>query len=272
MSLRNFGNQIKAIRCLWGFFTVMLQTIADDDDLRFGFGRNWADFVASRLNNSVVEASRLHMADMLRAESLEGKTVLDIGSGSGIHSLAALRLGAERIISFDYDRDSVATTRKVREHAGSPANWEVMQGSVLDAAFMASLPTADIVYSWGVLHHTGAMWSAVRNAASLLKPDGVFYIALYSSDNYVDPPPSYWMKVKKRYNMSGSVGRRLLEWRYALRFHILLHPNLVHQASSEVQCKLAQVPEHSCTYLQAGFREQLLALHRWQEIQLHLLR
>jgi len=221
MSLRNFGNQIKTTRCLWRFFTVMLQTIADDDDLRFGFGRNWADFVASRLNDSVVEASRLHMADMLRAESLEGKTILDIGSGSGIHSLAALRLGAERIISFDYDRDSVATTRKVREHAGSPANWEVMQGSVLDAAFMASLPTADIVYSWGVLHHTGAMWSAVRNAASLLKPDGVFYIALYSSDNYVDPPPSYWMKVKKRYNMSGSVGRRLLEWRYALRFHIL---------------------------------------------------
>ena len=84
---------------------------------------------------------------------------------------------------------------------------------------MSHLPQADIVYSWGVLHHTGDMWSAVRNAAIPLKQDGVFYISLYSSDNYVDPPADYWLRVKKQYNLADQFGKRLLEWRHVLRFH-----------------------------------------------------
>ena len=84
---------------------------------------------------------------------------------------------------------------------------------------MSRLPKANIVYSWGVLHHTGDMWSAVRNAAIPLKPDSVFYIALYSSDDYVDPPPEYWLRLKKKYNLASNFGERLLEWRYMLRFH-----------------------------------------------------
>jgi SAM-dependent methyltransferase len=193
----------------------------DEQDMRFGFGKNWAEFVETRLSEEIIDESRRHMADMLRVETLAGKTFLDIGCGSGIHSLAALRLGAERIISFDYDPYSVSTTQKVRAFAHEPANWEIMQGSVLDAAFMAQFPKADIVYSWGVLHHTGDMWTAVKNAGIPLKPDGVFYIALYSSDNYVDPPPEYWLKVKKAYNKSGPAGKRLAEWRYMMRFHFL---------------------------------------------------
>jgi hypothetical protein len=96
-----------------------------------------------------------------------------------------------------------------------------MQGSVLERSFMESLPKAELVYSWGVLHHTGDMWTAVRNAAIPLKPGGLFYIALYSSDNYVDPPPEYWLRVKRAYNVAGPFRKRLMEWRYALRLHLL---------------------------------------------------
>jgi hypothetical protein len=109
----------------------------------------------------------------------------------------------------------------VRTFANSPVNWEIMQGSVLDGDYMSRLPKADVVYSWGVLHHTGDMWSAVRNAAIPLKQDGVFYISLYSSDNYVNPPPEYWMRFKKRYNRAGEFGKRILEWRYVTRFIFL---------------------------------------------------
>lgn len=192
-----------------------------NEEMRYGFGKNWAEFIDQRLSDETIESSREHMAAMLRCNSLAGKTFLDIGCGSGIHSLAALRLGAERIVSFDSDQDSVDTTKRVREFASSPANWDVMQGSVLDTDFMRSLPKSDIVYSWGVLHHTGDMWSAVRNSRIPLKDDSVYYISLYSSDNYVDPPPSYWLKVKQKYNLAGDFGKRVMEWRYMMRFHFL---------------------------------------------------
>lgn len=191
-----------------------------NDELRYGFGKNWANFVKEKLSDEVVESSRAHMATLMKANDLAGKTFLDIGCGSGIHSLAALRMGAERIISFDYDQDSVTTTQRVREWAGSPENWTVFQGSVLDKALMNSIEKADIVYSWGVLHHTGSMWEAVENAAIPLKPGGVFYIALYSSDNYVDPPPAYWLDLKRRYNRAGPLRKAIMEFQFAYRSHI----------------------------------------------------
>ena len=119
--------------------------VIPDEAVRFGFGKNWADFIEARLSEEIIADSQRHLAEMLRVEDLAGKVFLDIGCGSGIHSLAALRLGASRVISFDYDADSVSTTEKVRAFAGSPANWEVRQGSVLDGGFMQTLPPADIV-------------------------------------------------------------------------------------------------------------------------------
>ncbi|HZT87353.1 MAG TPA: class I SAM-dependent methyltransferase [Stellaceae bacterium] len=190
-------------------------------ELRYGFGKNWAEFVSKNFNEEVLNQSQTHLADFLRVDTLRGKLFLDIGCGSGLHSLAAYRLGAERIISFDYDRDSVATTERLRRYAGDPAHWTVMHGSVLDRKFMEGLEKADIVYSWGVLHHTGDMWNAVRNAAIPMKADGIFFIALYASEAYVDPPPEYWLKIKRLYNQHGLIGRRLMEWWYVWKFHFV---------------------------------------------------
>jgi SAM-dependent methyltransferase len=190
-------------------------------DLRYSFGKNWAEYIRKNFGDEVIERSRGHLAGFLRLDSLKGLTFLDIGCGSGLHSLAAYRMGAERIISFDLDEDSVITTDQVRHYAGDPGNWTLLQGSVLDKEFMEKLPKADIVYSWGVLHHTGDMWTAVRNAAIPMKPDGLLYIALYSSEMYIDPPPQYWIELKRRYNLSGRVRRRIMEWRYVLRFYFL---------------------------------------------------
>jgi len=185
--------------------------------LRFGFGKNWAEFVDAHLSDERIDQAQKHLLRFLRLDNLIGQTFLDIGCGSGLHSLAALRAGAERIVSFDYDPDSVATTNHVRALAGEPAHWRVMQGSVLDPAFIHNLEPADIVYSWGVLHHTGDLWGAVENAAKPMHPEGVFYIALYSSDVYLDPPPEYWLDLKRRYNRAGPWMKRWMEWQYAWR-------------------------------------------------------
>ena len=189
-----------------------------DESLRFGFGRNWADFIEQHFNESRVESSRQHLLKALRVQSLDGLSFLDIGCGSGLHSLAALRSGAAQVTGFDYDKNSVATSLKVREMAaGNDPRWTVEQGSVLDPIRMKALPTFDVVYSWGVLHHTGDLWKAMDNAVITRKPDGVVYIALYSSDQYVDPPAAHWVKVKRAYNQRGALGKRLMEWKHASR-------------------------------------------------------
>jgi SAM-dependent methyltransferase len=189
-----------------------------EESLRFGFGQNWADFIERHFSDNRIEASKKHLLNALRIDSLAGLTVLDIGCGSGLHSLAAMRSGAKQVMGFDFDPNSVATSLKVRAMAaGDDPNWTAEQGSVLDSHRMRALPQFDVVYSWGVLHHTGALWQAMDNATIPRKRDGVLYIALYSSDQYVDPPASYWVEIKRKYNRSGPLGKRLMEWRHASR-------------------------------------------------------
>ena len=100
---------------------------------------------------------------MLEMDDLTGKTFLDIGSGSGLFSLAARRLGA-KVHSFDFDSNSYGCTMELRKrYFDGDGNWKVEQGSALDRNYIESLGKFDIVYSWGVLHHTGAMWTALEN-------------------------------------------------------------------------------------------------------------
>ncbi len=193
-------------------------------ELRYGFGKNWDEFIRRRLSHEIVTKSIEHIKAFMKIDSLAGKTFLDIGCGSGIHSLAAKRLGAERVISFDYDIDSVATTERVKQWSGEHGDWTIMQGSVLDETFMQSLPKCDIVYSWGVLHHTGSMWDAIRKARLPLKDDGEFYIALYSSDIYLDPTPAFWIKLKRAYNQATPLARKLMELKYV--YWILIRPEI----------------------------------------------
>jgi len=144
----------------------------------FAFGENWARFLTSLSDAQIEEATRA--VSTLVGRDLRDTTFLDIGSGSGLSSLAARRLGA-RVRSFDYDAQSVACTQELRQRffPGDDA-WTVAQGSVLDQPFLATLGQFDIVYSWGVLHHTGQMWHAIENAARLVRPGGLFIIGIYN--------------------------------------------------------------------------------------------
>jgi 2-polyprenyl-6-hydroxyphenyl methylase/3-demethylubiquinone-9 3-methyltransferase len=172
---------------------------------RFAFGANWTSFVQLVDEDRIATATE-SLTQALGVDDLTGKSFLDIGCGSGLFSLAAHRLGA-RVHSFDFDPDSVAAAAALRQRFAPGGDWIIEPGSILDPAYTAGLGRFDIVYSWGVLHHTGRMWAALSAAVDLVAPGGRLYISIYNDQGFAS---RNWLRVKRRYNRSGRVGRFLL--------------------------------------------------------------
>jgi 2-polyprenyl-6-hydroxyphenyl methylase/3-demethylubiquinone-9 3-methyltransferase len=151
---------------------------------RFAFGVNWSRFLDT-ITDERIKGAEKALKDMLQIVNLTEKNFLDIGSGSGLSSLAARRLGA-RVHSFDFDPMSVSCTKELRKrYCPTDSNWIVDKGSVLDTGYLKSLGQFDIVYSWGVLHHTGAMWQALENVCSLVRPGGQLFLAIYNDQRWI---------------------------------------------------------------------------------------
>lgn len=173
---------------------------------RFGFGDNWLRFV-SAVDEDNIAGARESISRMLGTEDLSGCRFLDAGSGSGLSSLAARQLGAD-VTSFDFDHAAVAATQRLRQqYRPNDDHWRILSGSVLDCSFLTELGSFDIVYSWGVLHHTGSMYEGLENLIQLVGPGGWLYIAIYNDQGWAS---GAWRKVKKTYVRSPAQVRALM--------------------------------------------------------------
>lgn len=170
-------------------------------ETRFAFGENWNSFLRQldeeRINQACHSLAELLDLDTEARRPLEGKSFLDIGSGSGLFSLAAYRLGA-RVTSIDYDPECVACTEALRRRdSAAESDWSIDQGSVLDEDAMESLGKFDVVYSWGVLHHTGQMGRAIELASRRVCDQGTFAIAIYNDQGSAS---RRWLWIKQTYH------------------------------------------------------------------------
>ena len=163
------------------------------NDTAFAFGKNWRRFLGV-LNDERIRVAEESLRDNLGVGDLRGKTFLDMGSGSGLFSLAARRLGAT-VRSADVDPDSVACTAYLKDrYFKDDPDWIVEHGSALDRAYVESLGRYDIVYSWGVLHHTGDMWRAIDLVQSRVAPGGHFFLSIYNDQG---PWSRVWTRIKR---------------------------------------------------------------------------
>lgn len=191
------------------------------DSKRFAFGKNWKNYAKTLTKEKVLDAER-SLKEWLGDDALKGKRFLDIGSGSGLFSLAAYRLGASEVFSFDYDSDSAECTASLKKRfAKDKENWTVERGDVLEEDYISCFyGKYDIVYSWGVLHHTGNMEQALENAAKCVKdaPGSRLFIAIYNDQEEMS---NRWRKIKRFYCGLPEWGKRVFIGIVAFREFVL---------------------------------------------------
>jgi 2-polyprenyl-6-hydroxyphenyl methylase/3-demethylubiquinone-9 3-methyltransferase len=150
--------------------------------LAFGFGRNWLSYSERALDQDKVKQARAAFGTLFQDIAMRDRRFLDIGFGQGLGLFLAQEAGAD-VLGIDVDPLCAAALDATHRFFPALKPPRIQLVSILDPNFLREQGAAggfDIVHSWGVLHHTGQMWNAIRNAAALVKDDGIFVISIYN--------------------------------------------------------------------------------------------
>lgn len=179
-----------------------------DVESHFAFGENWADFARS-VDEAAIREAEAGLEKLVDKQDIAGRSFIDIGCGSGLHALAAARFGAARLLAADIDPRSAATAKALLGRHATDSPWTVETRSVFDMD-PSQLGYFDIVYSWGVLHHTGNLDGAMRKAAAMVAPNGLFAFALYRRT----PLDWFWIREKRWYANASPIAQQRAQSAY----------------------------------------------------------
>ena len=140
----------------------------------FKFGENWKNF-SNLIDNNRLKEAVTSLKKLTNKKSLNNLSFLDIGCGSGLSSLAAIQLNCKKIYAIDQDEQSIKTTKKVLQKS----RFKKVKVEKKDLFTLNEKEKFDIVYSWGVLHHTGNMLEAIKKSTKMVSKNGILILALY---------------------------------------------------------------------------------------------
>ena len=122
--------------------------------------------------------------EWLAEQTLANKTILDYGCGSGILSIAALKLGANQAYAVDIDPQALEVTRRNALHNGIHTGLNVMRPSELPADFQADIVIANILF--------GTLIELAPEIKARVRPGGWLVLSgLLGNDQAVEVRPHY---------------------------------------------------------------------------------
>lgn len=152
------------------------------------FDYQWAGISAGEAMLSdpwfVERVDRILAKELLALDAgwFEGRSVLDAGCGGGRWTLGLLRLGC-RVLAVDASAHALESTRaqmtRLAPKAVAAGRLETLQVDLLDLPASLACRRFDLVYSFGVLHHTGDTRRALGSLAPLVAESGFLFLYLY---------------------------------------------------------------------------------------------
>lgn len=170
----------------------------------FNFGENWLKY-SEMIGETEIKEAEESLKTFFENENIEGKKFLDIGCGSGLFSIAAKNLYKGKVVGIDISDESIKSSILNKNKILPNEDIEFKKISVLGDDFK-DLGTFDVVYSWGVLHHTGNMYKAIENSMNAVAGGGILSIAIYNKHW----SSFFWKQIKYLYNISPQIGKNLL--------------------------------------------------------------
>lgn len=173
----------------------------------FDFGKNWQKF-SNTVTDKDFEVAKQSLKGLFGKNGLQRKNFIDVGCGSGLFSIAAKQLGAKKTVGIDILPSSIQCSQdNATKYNVSDVDFHLK--SALDPS-INELGGFDIVYAWGSLHHTGNMWGAIENVSRLVKPGGLYILAIYNK-NFSSP---FWKFIKWTHHYSPHIIKRFIEILY----------------------------------------------------------